>query len=210
MTNQERDSLKESVVDILASLNDAISLDTPSLWAVEGIENPEQFIRSLPLLLPSDAIIYLEGTSISSDVAEFYEAHRTNTPSRVVRDTVLPIPQRFHVVFSKELREGLARLAVLRRTEDLFDHIKAYRGNSLLFEFHDAFQGALLIADHVAEATIAEFCCNLGVRYSRGPNINKRAESLRRFLLMLENPDMLKKAKREPWWRAAWRRLTGK
>jgi hypothetical protein len=210
MTNAEREQLKDSLRAMAAGRGDGIDIDTPFRWNVEGIDQPEPFFRCLPILLPDDAILYLECDTIPADVSSFYEAHRASKPVAVVRDMIFPVPDTYHVALSQELLNGLNDFAAKRRPEELFNHIKAYRGESLLFSFHDAFAGCLLISEHVAEPVVAEFCSRLGVSYNREQNIiNRDPEQLHRFLWALENPDKVKLAG-EPWWRRLWRRCTGK
>lgn len=206
----ERERLKDNLRDMAAGRGDGIDLDTPFRWVVEGIKQPQPFFASLPSLLPTDAILYFEGGSIASDTARFYERHRAPNAVVVVRDTIFPVPDIYHVTFSQEVATQLREWAAGRPSQELFDHIKAYRGESLLFTFHDAFDGYLLLSEHIAEPLVAEFCRNLGVSYQREPNVNKRdPEQLRRFLWALENPHKIRIAG-ESWWRRLWRQWTGK
>ena len=212
MTNVEREQLKDSLRAMAAGRGNGIALDTKFRWVVEGIKQPEPFFASLPSLLPVDAILYFEGSSIASDIARFYEGHRASNAVAVVRDTIFPVPDIYHVTFSSEVTTRLRELLASRPSQELFDHIKAYRGGSLLFTFHDAFQGHLLIAEHIGEPAVADFCNSLGVSYRREPNVNKRdPEQLRRFLWALENPHKMRiRIAGESWWRRVWRQLTGR
>jgi hypothetical protein len=208
MTHAEREKLKENLRTMAARRGDGIDLDTPFRWVVEGILQPEPFFRSLPTLLPSDAILYFEGASIARDVSEFYELHRASNAIAVARDSIHPVPEIYHVAMSQEVLAGLCDYAASKPKEQLFDHIKAYRGESLLFTFHDAFENYLLISEHVTEPAVKEFCNTLGGTFRREQNINKRdPEVLRKFLEALENPHKIRIAG-EPWWRRLWRRWT--
>jgi hypothetical protein len=206
MTSAEREQLKDNLRSMIAGLGDGIDLDTPFRWVVGGLDKPESFFRSLPLLLAPDAILYFEGCSVAPAVSAFYESHRARIAMAVVRDTISPVPDVFHVGFSPEVVTRLCELAASRPSKDLFDHVKAYQGKSLLFAFHDAFESDLLISEHIAEPAVAKFSSSLGVSYRREPNVNKHdPEQLRGFLLALENPHKIRIAG-EPWWRCLWRR----
>jgi len=208
MTSAERERLMDNLRGMIAGRGDGIDLDTPFRWVIQGVEQPEPFIRTLPLLLPSDAILYFEGGSIAPDVSAFYESHRARNAVAVVRDTIFPVPDIYHVAFSQDVVARLREFAASRSSQELFDHIKAYRGESLLFTFHDAFAGHLLISEHITESVVAEFCRSVSVSYQREPNVNKRdPEQLRRFLLALENPHKIRIAG-GPWWRRLWRQWT--
>jgi hypothetical protein len=205
MNSAEREQFKDSLRGVIAGRHDGIDLDTPFHWIVEGIKQPEPFFACLGSLLPADAILYFEGISIASDIAKFYAAHRAANAVAVIRDTIFPVPDVYHVAGSAAVIDRLREWAASRPIPDLFDHVKAYRGESLLFTFHDAFDGWLLISDHASEPVVAEFCRNLGVTYRREQTRKRDPEQLRRFLWALENPDRVRIAG-EPWWRRVWRR----
>ncbi|MCW1884420.1 hypothetical protein OKA04_06730 [Luteolibacter flavescens] len=208
MSNAERDHLKANLLGMIAGQGDGIDLDTPYRWNVKGIEEAERFFRSLDSLLPADSVLYFEGCSIAREVSEFYESHRAKNPVAVVRDTISPTPDTYHVDFSPAVVTGLCELTATRTSGEAFYHIKAYRGETLLFTFHDAFEGDLLISEHIAESTVADFCIRLGVTYRQERNTKRDPEQLRRLLWALENPDQVRFVG-EPWWRRAWRRWTG-
>lgn len=195
---------------MIAGRGDGIDLDTQFSWAVEGIQKPEPFIRNLPLLLPADSVLYFEGCSIAQDISAFYELHRARNTLAVVCDTISPVPDIYHVAFSPEVVARLCELAAIHPHQELFDHIKAYQGESLLLTFHDAFANYLLISERIAESVVAKFCLSLHASYKRELNTNKRdPEQLRRFLQVLENPHKIRIAG-EAWWKRLWRKCTGK
>ena len=130
---------------MVAGRGDGIDLDTPFHWVIEGLKQPVPFFQHLPELLPPDSILYVEGTSIAPDVAAFYSSHRARNAVDVVRDTIAPVPDIYHFSFSSEVCAGLRQFAERRPVTQMFDHVKAYRGESLLFTFHDAFDGRLCI-----------------------------------------------------------------
>jgi hypothetical protein len=207
MTSTQREELRENVRAIIAGRDDGIELDTEFRWAVSGINKPEPFFKNLSVLLPSDSILYFEGCSISSDVAAFYEANETSNSVPVVPDTIFPISERFHVSFSQDVLIKLCELAASRRTNELFDHVKAYQGRTLLLHFHDAFENIFLISDKISEPAVTEFSNRLGGSYRREQNVNKRIEGLQGLLKVLENPSKVR-IQGESWWSRIWRRLT--
>jgi hypothetical protein len=209
MNTAEREQLKDNLRDMIAGRSDGIDLDTPFQWIVESIKQPEPFFASLPSLIPADAILYCEGGSIAPDVAIFYKGHRASNAVTVVRDTIFPIPEIYHVAFSSQVVTHLRKLAASRSPRELFDHIKAYRGESLLFTFHDAFDGCMLISEHVNENVVAEFCRSLGVTCRRERTKKRNPEQLRHFLRALEHPDQVH-ITGEPWWRRLWRQWIGR
>lgn len=192
---------------MLAGRGDGIDLDTPFRWAVSEIKEPGPFFQNLSLLLDSDAVLYFEGTTVAAEVSKLFESRRAKNAVAVVRDTIFPVPDIFHVAFSRELAEKLIEQVSVRPTHDCFNHVKAYRGASLLFTFHDAFEDVLLISEHVPEEKVKAFCERLGVAYQREANTNNRdPEQLRHFLFALENPHTVR-IRGESWWTRLKRRF---
>lgn len=209
MKAAEREQLKDNLRDMIAGRGDGIDLDTPFHWVVEGIKQPEPFFACLPSLVPNDAILYCEGGSIAPDVAIFYKEHQARNAVAVVRDTILPVPEIYHVAFSSQVAARLRELAANRSPGELSDHIKAYQGKSLLFAFHDAFTGCMLISEHVSENVVAEFCRSLGVTCRREQTQKCDPEQFRHFLRALEHPDQVRIAGK-PWWKRLWSQWTGR
>jgi hypothetical protein len=204
--------LKKQIRAMAAGRNDGLHLDTPFQWMIEGLKQPVPFFEHLPKLLPPDSVLYVEGGEIVPESATFYSAHRAPHPVAVVRDTVFPMPEIFHVTFSPDVSIGLRRLAERRSVAEMFDHLKAYRDGKLLMTFHDAFDGVLCVSEHVPEKTVAQFCRALEVDYRREKTAQRDPEEFRKVLWALENhPERLKHlARHEPWFRRAWRWLSRK
>jgi hypothetical protein len=209
MTDTDREELKEQLRVISAGRGDGIDLDTPFHWVIEDLKQPVPFFKQLPELLPPDSILYVEGTSIAADVAAFYSSHRASNALDVVRDTIAPVPDIYHFTFSPDVSGSLRQYAESRSVAELFDHIKAYRGESLLFTFHDAFDGWLRISEHVPQETVARFCQALGVSSRREETKRRDPEPLRQLLSLMENPKKIRFAG-ESWWRRLWRQWMGR
>lgn len=203
------DGLKEQLRAMVAGRGDGIDLDTPFHWVIENVKQPVLFFEQLPELLPPDSILYVEGTSIAADIAAFYSSHRAPDAVSVVRDTIFPVPDTYHIAFSPEVSTRLRQFAGSRPVVDLFDHIKAYRGESLLFTFHDAFDGWLRISERVPQETVARFSHALGALSRREETKQRDPEQLRRILRVMENPEGIRCAG-ESWWRRLWRQWTGR
>lgn len=204
MNETSTDELIEQLRAMVAGRGDGIDIDTPFQWVVEDLKQPVAFFEHLPVLLPSDSILYVEGTSIAPEVAAFYAAHRARNAVEVVRDTISPVPDIYHFVFSPDVCVALRQFAERHPVEAMFDHIKAYRGESLLFTFHDAFCGLLCISERLPEETAARFCEVLGVSWRREETQERDPEQLRMALWAFENPDKIR-IPGESWWKRLWR-----
>ena len=205
-TKREREELKEQLAIMASGRGNGIDLDTPFHWVIEGLKQPTAFFEHLPKLLPSDSILYFEGTSIATEVASFYSSHRAPNAVDVARDTIAPVPDIYHITFSPDVCTALRQLSEKHPVAEMFDHLKAYRGETLLFTFHDAFDGWLCISECLPEDAVAGFCQALGVSRRREETKKRDPEQLRRILWLLENPHKIRIAG-EPWWRRLRRRL---
>jgi hypothetical protein len=199
MSDIDRELLKDQLRAMIAGRGDGIDLDTPFCWVIEGLRQPSAFFRHLPELLPPDSILYVEGTSIVPEVSSFYSSHRARNAVDVVRDTIAPVPDVHHFAFSPDVCADLGHFAETHPVAEMFDHIKAYRGERLLFTFHDAFSGWLLVSECLPDDRVAQFCQALGVSRRRQENKRRDPEKLRQFLWALENPREIRIAG-ESWW----------
>jgi len=193
-----------------AGRGDGIDLDSAERWAIEGLTDPIAFFAHLDRLIPGDSVLYFEGCSVVPEVSRFFEVHRASIAVCVVRDTIFPVPETYHVSLEKDPLPSLRNLLQEHSRNGCFDHLKAYREGKLLFTFHDAFdEGAvLLVSDQVEGELVKSFAARLNGTVSREKNVNKRdPEQLRRLLWMMENPDKLRM--NWPWWKKAllfWKR----
>jgi hypothetical protein len=199
----DREGLKEKLRAMAAGRGDGIDLDSVNRWVVHGLTDPIRFFRHLSTLIPPDSVLYFEGSAITPDVARFYAQNRAANPVSVVRDSIFPVPELFHVAVTDEVIEELIALLRNHPTENCFHHVKAYCNEKLLFTFHDAFDGSdCLASDQIPEEKVSAFAAALAGTYQCEPNVNKRdPEQLRRFLWALENPEKLRM--NWPWWKRA-------
>jgi hypothetical protein len=209
MKPADRKKLVEQLRSMAAGRGDGIDIDTPFHWVVEGLKQPSPFFKHLPELLPTDSILYVEGAGIAADVAKYYTTNRAHTAVEVVRDSIFPVPDIYHFRFSPDISRRLQQFAESRSVPEMFDHLKAYKGESLLFTFHDAFDGWLRISEHLPDEKIERFCKALGVSRRCEQTKHRDKEQLGRLLWAFEHPDQVKiRVQGEPWWKRLWRQLT--
>jgi hypothetical protein len=165
---------------------------------------PVAFFRHVELLIPGDSILYFEGINLAPEVASFYESHRAIKGAVcVVRDTIFPVPDIYHVQMGPGVIGGLLELLGKHSRENCFYHVKAYREERLLFAFHDAFDGSdLLVSDEIPLEQVQAFCEKTGASFRRERNENKRnPEVLQALLRAMENPGKVRIL--WPWWKRA-------
>ncbi len=183
-----------------------VEIDTPFEWVIEDLKTPVPFFEHLPMLLPENSVLYVEGTQIAPEVDAFYAAHRATNTIKVRRDTIYPEPEIHHVLFSADVSAALRKMAENHRAEEMFDHLKAYQGETMLFSFHDAFENWLLLSDHLPSEKIAKFCEALGVSSRREKVQKADPEHARKVLLALEYLER----SQAPWFKRVWYWIIGK
>src|ERR1035437_1312955 len=90
-----------------------ICLGKDAAWEVSPAHDFPSLLRALPLLLPNDAVLYLEGGSPPRDIKAFLDAHCAPERTHLAMGTIWPRPQIFHLPATTE---NLTKLAVLRRS----------------------------------------------------------------------------------------------
>ena len=214
MTPPSNGNASDELRAFVAGRGDGITIDTPQHWTTEEIsgEHVAKFFGAISILLPPDSILYFEGTSIAPAVAEFYLAHRAGNAICVARDTIFPVPDVYHVSFSPTVTSGLIELAARHELAQMFDHLKGYKGESLLFSFHDAFCGWFTISQRVPSESVTKFAEALGVSFSIEDTKPRNTAALEQLLALMEDPKRFRKIRfhGDPFWRTWWRRITGR
>ena len=188
MSNNFREETIAQLRLMLDGWGDGLDLDTPFHWAIDGLQQPVPFFEHLPALLPPDAILYVEGTRIASEVAAFYSSHHARNAVAVARDRIAPAPDIYHFSFSPDVARRLRHFSEHLPVAEMFDHLKAYQGQTLLFLFHDAFNNTLRVSDHIPGDIVAHFCQALGVSSRREKTGKRDPEMLRKALWAFEHP----------------------
>lgn len=199
MTNAEREHLKSQVQAFMQDPR-RIALNTPFHWAVNNINSPILFFENLSFLMDSNSVLYFEGTTIAPEIATFYMRFQVANPALVSSEIIYPKPEIYHIKYSAGVIAEICSFFTRYPKHALFNHIKGYKSDSLIFTFHDAFEGCLRISGNLSEATVMSFCHALKVSYSCEPTRQQPlAEPLKRLLYAMEHPGEVK-IRGEYWW----------
>jgi len=213
--------LKGELQAALAGRLEGLEIDTTNHWALAPFQNPAAFFENLRSILPDGAILYAEGTSICDNAIALYAAHRAKNAVMVARDTIFPVPKSFHFNCSPELCEAMAKLFLQHESHEIFNHLKGYIGDRLLFTLHDGFGNVLRISQMVPEEKVAGLAQQLGVERKLISTKPRDLKQIEAFLAMLDNPAMTRKVfahiesepgvtktfHSKPWWLRMWHKL---
>ena len=145
-----------------------LSLPLGPCWELE--ERPVDstvFLRALPSAFPNATTLFVEGSSIESDIADIYKRHASTSPYLPKSQTLWSTAtiRRFTCMFSRALCESLAEASLHHAEPELFDHIFLYTGQEVLLEWPDAFANCIWVSKLIPEARLSEFASALGLPY---------------------------------------------
>jgi hypothetical protein len=137
-------------------------------WDIEeGKVDGSLFFRLMSKYFPEATTFYVEGTSISRDLAEFYKANLEDGDYLPRPQTILPRSKKFRCASSHKFMNCLADLAEHHAEPELLDHLFLYKDEEPLIEWHDAFANAILISRKVSESIVAGLANELGLNYGK-------------------------------------------
>jgi hypothetical protein len=146
-----------------------IRLDmTRPFWEVSGKTDFSAFLTALEALLSQDCILYFEGGSPPKELARFLREHSVPERAHVAYGTIWPKPTVFHLPATVETFSRLAELMRSRVYPELAIHFHAYRDQTVLLEWHDAFTQPMLISGEFSEQQVRAFAERLKMSYKKG------------------------------------------
>jgi hypothetical protein len=146
---------------------EGLHLTGPS-WEVPGKHlDHSAFLRSLPVLVGTDAVLFLEGGAHPSDIKQFLKSHCVDGP-KIARGTIWPRAEIFHVPARADVLQDLADLADHCASPELCNHLHVYRQDVVLLEWHDAFADPFFVSKKVPLQNLQSFCETLSLTYQDG------------------------------------------
>jgi hypothetical protein len=88
--------------------------------------------------LPRPATLFVEGTSISTDVRTFLAAKAVTPGREDLSGTIWPRSAQFHLPLEEEVVDGLCELADRHAEPEVCDHIVVYSHHGVLMAAYDA------------------------------------------------------------------------
>jgi hypothetical protein len=167
----------------------------PTYWKVDGIKDPKAFFKHLPKIFPYGLTLLLEDPEMSLSAKSLYADFPARFTKKVPCDTIYPVPESHHVVFTADFADRLCQLLASQGYEGTLYHFKGYSEQEIVFSFHDAFMGELVVSHGKPETVIREFAASL----------NCTAELATYPVDMREQVVMMDRALSPPWWKRMWR-----
>jgi len=134
-------------------------------WELKGLWNSALFFRHLLEVLPAPTTLFVEGTSIAREVADFLRSAAEPGDYLPARQTLWPRPKQYRLRCDGPTLATLADLAERHAEPELMDHLFVYDGSTVLLEFPDTFGRdcpAFVSAD-IDEQRLRSFAAVLGL-----------------------------------------------
>ena len=145
-----------------------IALGRDAAWEVSPTRDFPSLLRALPLLLPNDAVLYLEGGSPPQDVKTFLDTHCVPERSHVAMGTIWPRPNSFHLPANAENLSQLAALAEKCAAMQIAVHLHVYAQGGVILEWYDAFwKDPFKLSGAIPEDRVKVLSSVLGLPYKR-------------------------------------------
>jgi hypothetical protein len=161
-------------------------VDGPA-WEVGPLEDLSVFFSNLDLILPGDAVLFLQGTSMAQDVKAFLASRALPESENVELGEgypgdrlpkertfkgpfggelkLFPRGSRFQIAASPDTLERLAELAGQHAEPEMFDSLVAYRANKVLIHWYDAPSIPFNVSTEIDEARLKAFCEKAHIGY---------------------------------------------
>ena len=138
-------------------------------WELKGRTDVALFFRHLRAAFPSATTLFLEGTTIAQEVADFLRSAAESGDYLPKRQILWPRPSQHRLRFDGPTLLALSDLTRRHAEPELLDHLFVYEGSKALLEYPDAFgpDCPALISVDVDEQLIREFAEALGLELTR-------------------------------------------
>jgi hypothetical protein len=139
-------------------------LDHPR-WKVSGCTDPSRFFKALVLLVPSEAVIMLEGGVHPPLLRALLEEQNTLVHPRPALGTLWPAAPCFCVPATAEILERLAALSQSLPYPEVCEHLHVFTGERVLLSGYDAFADPFYLAGDLPEGAVRSFCTDAQCSY---------------------------------------------
>lgn len=111
--------------------------------------------------------LLVEGLEMGLTARSLFEDFPAKYRRNVSCDTLIPIPESYHVAFSADFATRLCQVIKSQGLAAVFYHFKGYSTTDVIFTFHDAFESELVLSKNIPESKVLEFATALGVTAER-------------------------------------------
>jgi hypothetical protein len=147
---------------ILPGVDEPLTLAEADAVLVGHVSDLYALLRAIDEVMPEDAVLCVEGTTVAPDVASFLESRETPHTSATAPNTLWPEPQFFYLPLTATNLRDLRLLAERHAEPEIADHLVVYRDREVLMWAHDAGSGSVWVSRKLPRTMIDSFREALG------------------------------------------------
>jgi hypothetical protein len=137
-------------------------------WVLTSVPpDASRFLSALPLLVPADAFVFLEGGARPEQLTLLLHERRVEVSPRPALGTVWPRHEFFAVPAKPTVLAELARCAQALPYPEVCDHLHVFRGEEVLLSGYDAFAQPFTLSATIPEERVNAFSAAIGCSYRR-------------------------------------------
>ena len=141
---------------------DRLALSEDDALVAGYVTDFDELLRAIDEVMPKDAVLYVEGTSIAPDVAAFLDERKAGDPQAIEPGTIWPKPAVFHLPLGGTNLVELREIAESHAEPEVADHLVVYRGRQVLLWAHDAGAGYVELSRALPAGVVRSFQDSLG------------------------------------------------
>ena len=126
-------------------------------WILEGKTTFPHFLHALCRFAPEGSILCLEDGSPIGSLKQFLDEKSIPEQLHIALGTLWPMPVCFHIPATPDNLAQLAELVSERIPPEVASHVHLYARNSVVLEWHDAFDQDMYIDGAVDKESVRSF-----------------------------------------------------
>lgn len=142
-------------------------VNSETCWRISRVPDFPTFLRNLPILVPADSVLCLEGTP-ADDVEVFLSERPAIYPNQLDQGFLSMRQKLYYVPATHENLQGLADLAEHHAEPEICDHLRVYYEGKAILAWHDIIDDPMDIDSQVDESSVNAFSKELGTTYESG------------------------------------------
>lgn len=140
---------------------------TQPYWEVDGPKTFHELFNVLQGWLPEGVILYFEGGSPDAEINDFMATYSVQEQTHVAMGTIWPRPKIFHIPATTAILTELSKIMEHHAEPELAVHFHAYKNESVLLEWHDAFSQPMLMNGTISEEQVKVFAEKAGKKFRK-------------------------------------------
>ena len=142
-------------------------VNSETRWRISKVPDFPTFLRNLPILVPTDSVLCLEGTP-DDDIEVFLSERPAIYPNQLNQGFLSMRPKLYYIPVTRENLQRLGDLAEHHAEPEICDHLRVYNKGRAILAWHDIMDDPIDIDNQIDESSVNAFSKELGTTYESG------------------------------------------